>query len=104
MEDYLDDKDIDFNLELLAYLTDTGKNHDFNALVPVTLEIISKEEEFHDLLMLCMDYFHRADQEAQENEIQGILQKRAKYLPEEPFKIDDKDKTVLINILKKSLS
>jgi hypothetical protein len=99
MEDYLDEKDIDFNLELLAFLIDTGKSHDFKALVPSTLGIISKEEEFHDFLMLCMDYFHRSDREDQENEIQNFLQKRTKYLPEEPFKIEEKDKNTLMSIL-----
>lgn len=101
MEDYLDEKDIDFNLELLAYLIDTGKSYDFKTLVPATLDIISKEEEFLDLLMLCIDYFHRSDKETQEKEIQDILQKRTKYVLEEPLKIDDKDKKVLINILNK---
>lgn len=98
MEDYLDEKDVDFNLELLAYLIDTGKSQDFKVLVPQTLEILGTEEDYCDLLTLCLDYFHRRDMEAQEKEVQELLQNRSNK-PEEPINVHDADLKKILTIL-----
>lgn len=99
MEDYLDEKDVDFNLELLAYMIDIGKSQEFKNFASQTLDIITKEEDFHDLLMLCMDYFHRLDNEAQENQIQTILKNRHQNNPEDIFKDSDPDSKTFLKIL-----
>lgn len=99
MEDYLNEKDIDFNLELLGYLIDIAKNQDFKKLAVHTLEIVSTEEEFQDLLMLVADYYHRLDKEMQENQIQEILKHRRLKNPQELFDSQDSDKKLFSKIM-----
>lgn len=99
LEDYIDEKDVDFDIELLAYLSDVGKSQDFKKLVPATLPILKTEEDLHDLLLLCVDYFHRLDKEVQENQIQAILKKRSQNNPENLLNHKDADLQALLKIM-----
>lgn len=99
IEDYIEENDIDFNLELLSYLIDIGKFQDFKKFAPTTLEIITTEEEFQDLLMLCSDYFHRLDKDALENQVQALLKNRQQNNPKDFINESDPDRKTLFKIL-----
>jgi len=100
LEDYLDQNDVDFNLELIAYLIDMGKNVEFKSLVLTTVKILQTEEDFQDLVMLCADFYHRTDKEKEESELEAILQERKKKNLEESMPLNDPAINRLIKVLK----
>lgn len=100
MEDYLNENDLDFNLELLSFLIGAGNNHDFRALGEATVPLLKTEEDFQDLVGLCADLLHRSDQEDKEKVLQDILRKRNKNHPEKPLVHPDEDLKALIELLK----
>lgn len=93
MEDYIDEKDLDFNLELLAFLLSTGHHNDFNALASETTSLLVTEEDFQDFLSLYADFCHHEGEVNQEERIQSLLQKRAAIHPETPIRPNDPDLT-----------
>lgn len=100
MEDYLDEKDIDFNLELLSFLINTGNNADFKALVEATIPLLINEEDFQDLISLCSDLLHRSDEDDKEKILQNILRKRNSIHPEKPLDPTDKDLKTLVELIR----
>jgi len=100
IEDYLDQNDVDFNLELIAFFIDIGKNPEFKKLVPATLEIVEKEDDLRDLILLSIDFYHRLDKEEQENRLKMMLEKRSKKHPEDLIDPADSDRPTLLKILK----
>jgi hypothetical protein len=99
IEDYFDEKDVDFNLELLGYMIDIGKSQEFKKFALQTIEIINNEEEFQDLLMLTSDYFHRLDNEIQEKQIQSILKNREQKEPETALDTQDTDRKSYLKLM-----
>lgn len=99
LEDYLDEKDVEFNLELIAFLIDIGQSIEFKKLIPPTLEIMRNEEDFDDLLILCMDFFHRLDKEEQESELKNMLKRRSKNKPKSLINPSDPDLQRLLQLL-----
>lgn len=72
----LNGKDLEYQLEILSILVKTGDKKLFTSLVNHTLSVLKTEEEFQDLLCICIEFFHYLDQERQELAIQEILKKR----------------------------
>lgn len=100
MEDYLDQKDVSFNLDLIAFLIDAGKNSDFKSLTLSTLSILELEDDLQDLIMLCIDFYHRLDKEKQENELKLLLKKRSKQPLDRSIQSNDPDLAWLEKFLK----
>ncbi len=77
MEEHLNEPDLDFNLELLSFLAEMGDQATFRQLIQKTIPLIEREEDFQDLLAIALDYFHRLDQEQEENNVQALASKRS---------------------------
>lgn len=99
IEEHLGEDDVDFNLELLSVTADLADHPIFAKVIGQTLPIIKHEEEFQDLLIIAIDYFHRLDQENQEFTLKKILEKRSSFPADKPFDPKDADLTLLIQLL-----
>lgn len=96
---YADDKDLEFNLELLSFMTKTGNRELFSKVVKKTISLISIEADFQDLLDICIDFYHLLDLESKENAIKKILLKRAHLHIESDFNGKDPGIAELLSIL-----
>lgn len=85
------EKDLAFNLEMLAFLVSAGDQRDFTNLVKKTAPLLESEEDFRDLLIICIDFYHRLDEEETEQAIQNILTKRSGKDLLKPFDQNDSD-------------
>lgn len=95
---YSEDKDLEFNLEMLAYMVKASNLELFLKLVKKTLPLIAIEADFQDLLDICSDFFHYLDMEPQEIAVQKILAKRRHLNIQNAFKPKDPDATALLAI------
>ncbi len=77
VEEWNAEEDLDFNFEMLEFLTQFGDSKLFNSLVKKTIPLIENEEDFHDLLATCIRYYHFLDKEIQEKKVEKILKNRA---------------------------
>lgn len=69
-------EDLEFNFEILSFVSRGGDNGDFHKIVKITVPLLETEEDFQDLLTLCADYYRLLDQDEKENEIDSILENR----------------------------
>jgi hypothetical protein len=99
LEEHLEEKDLDFNFELLSFMAETGNPQLFKMLTKTTLSLLSTEEDFQDLLFICADYYHRLDQEEAEHQIQHILKNRSTKSVKDPFNAKDSDLIPLLTIV-----
>lgn len=86
---YADEHDLEFNLELLAYMVKAGNPELFIKLIKKTLPFISIEADFQDLLDICAEFYHFLDMEPQERAIKKLLTKRAHLHIESVFNPKD---------------
>ena len=95
------DPDLEFHLELLAYMVLGGERSLFVDLVKSILPSIELEEDFLELLGICVDFYQRLDYEWEDKALQGILDQRQAKPPEASVSIDDPHRKELIRILEK---
>lgn len=79
IDHYGDDRDLEFNLELLAFMVKAGNREIFAKLVKKTLPLVEVERDLLDLLDICADFYHFLDMEPQERAIKKIITKRAHF-------------------------
>lgn len=96
---YAEEKDLEFNLELLAFMVKAGNRDLFIKLTKKTMPLISIEADFQDLLDICADFYHFLDLEAQERAIRKLLTKRAHLHIESIFNPKDPAITELLSTL-----
>lgn len=77
VQDASEAPDLEFNLELLSFLVQGGGRSLFVDLVKKTLPLLETEEDFQDLLTICVDFFHRLDGEKEEIALQTLIRKRS---------------------------
>lgn len=80
IENHTDDSDLEFNLELLSLMSIVGMPLLFQKLVEQTIPLVNTEEDFQDLLTICIDYYQRLDEEKIEQKLLNFLQKRSSKL------------------------
>lgn len=102
IEEYLEDRDLEFNLELLSFTVGTGPHGFFQDIVKDSIPLLEREEDFQDLLGICTDYYHRLDMDQIESAIQKITAHRSKNSLEKPLDSKDPDITTLAEIVQKS--
>lgn len=102
IEEYADGGDLEFNLELLSFTVVTGPHGFFQEIVEISIPLIKKEEDFQDLLGICIDYYHRLDLDEIEMVIQGILKKRERINFDSKIQSNDPDVVHLREIVKTS--
>lgn len=100
IEEHIQEDDLEFNLEVLSFIAKMGSPHQFNQVVRQTIPLLRKEEGFHDLLTICLEYYQRLDQEGQEQFIQQLIAKRSHILFETPFNPNDQDMVAFLNLLR----
>jgi len=88
-EEELKEPDIEFNLEILHALAQTGDEKLFCKIAADTLLLIEYEDDFHDLLSACIDHYHFQDQEKLEEKVKEIMKSREKIPPNSPFNPKD---------------
>lgn len=75
--------DLEFNLEMLSFLVHAGEKETFETLAKRTLELIKNEEDFQLLLSICADFYHRLDQDNEEQALQSLIDQRSSFSPEQ---------------------
>ncbi len=93
IEEYLNDQDLDYNLEFLSILLERGDQANFRLMIKQTLPLIKREEDFQDLLLIAIDYFHRLDQDQQAITLKTIFEKHA-AIPSDQI-IDTKNSDII---------
>ena len=68
-------------------------------LVKLTVPLLECEEDFHDLLTICADFYHRLDYDEVENAIQSILKKRSRNSFDTVLDFKDPDITELFKVM-----
>ncbi|MBA2727012.1 MAG: hypothetical protein H0U49_02425 [Parachlamydiaceae bacterium] len=82
LEHYSSDKDLEFNMELLSFMVQHVGKEPFIKLIKKTLPLIVTEEDFQDLMTLCIDFHHFLDLESKEQALQKLLRRRTHIHPE----------------------
>jgi hypothetical protein len=98
-EEYVEEQDLEFNLELLSSMVEIGSPLLFREVVKHTLPLLSTEEDLQDLLTISIDYFHRLDNEKQEHLLQDLLKKRSQIALTQSIHSKDADLTLIQQIL-----
>jgi len=86
-----EDDNIDFQIEFLSLLVQEGNRDSFCRVLKAILDLLEIEEEFHDVLALCEDYFHCLDEEGDESKIRAIIDRREGIDPETAVDSSDQD-------------
>ncbi len=100
IQDAAKEKDLEFNLDVLAYLVQAGDKEDFVKLVKSSVPLLTSEEDFQDLLTICADFYHRLDRDEVEEAIQNIIKKRSVKGVEATIDRTDPDIAELFTIMK----
>ncbi len=82
---YIEDQDLEFNLEMLAFMVKAGSPDFFSKLVKLTTPLLEVEADFQDLLDICADFYHFLDIEPAEAAIKKIIFKRKNLSMENPI-------------------
>lgn len=93
LEDTEDGPDLELYLELLGFLAQGGDVHLFNDILVRSCALIQVEEDFLDLLELCVEFLQRLDRDVEERAVQSMLDERVENDPEAP--VDQQDPAVL---------
>lgn len=91
IEENLSDQDLDYHLEFLSVMTEMGDPLTFRLIIKHTLPLIKQVGDFQDLLNIVIDYFHRLDQEQQENNLKNLLEQQSHRSPDETLDAKDPD-------------
>ena len=83
--------EIELNLEILAYLGQNGESEMFNNLLKNTLPLMKYEEDFNELLDICLDFYRHCQQLLAAEKILGILKRRSKISGEQLIISNDPD-------------
>ena len=93
------DKDLEFNLELLSFMVQAGERDVFVKLVKQTIKLLEFEEDFQDLLNICADYFHRFDLDNVEQKLQKLINDRSQNMFERQINPKDPHFSELMKII-----
>jgi hypothetical protein len=89
MQEHLQDNDLEFNLELLSFVSKSGERDLFVNLVKKSIPLIQYEEDFVDLIHLSIEYFDRLDHDSQKQLLEKFLKNRSIIPPETKFVHND---------------
>jgi hypothetical protein len=85
------DRDLEFNLEVLSFLVSISDRETFEKVVKRAAELLKVEEDFQTLLSISSDFYHRLDKEEIEKSLQFLLKQREKRNPNQKFDKRDPD-------------
>lgn len=98
-EEAAEENDIEYNLEILAFMVEAGERQVFTMLVNRTVPLLETEEDFFDLLTICADFFHRLDLEQIENKLQRLVASRNKNHFDKDMDLNDPQIAELLKII-----
>ncbi len=101
ISDIEDDPNLEFCLEILAYMVQGGERTLFVSLISQVLPWIGREEDFQELLSICVDFYRRLDYEWEEQALQAILDSRSHLLSDDDVADDDAHRKELLRVLEK---
>lgn len=81
--------DLEFNLELLTFVSKSGEHDLFINLVKKSIPLLELEEDFVDLGFLSIEYFERLDRDLQKLQLEKLFNSRKNILPEAKFLQND---------------
>ncbi|MBA3957234.1 MAG: hypothetical protein H0X51_02405 [Parachlamydiaceae bacterium] len=93
-------QDLEFNYEVLFALVQEGDRDLFLNLVTRSLPLISNEEEFQDLLIICAEFLHYHDQDSEETKVLAILKQREQLPLSGPVDPKHSHFAMLLHVLK----
>lgn len=99
-EEACNDDDLLFNLEILSEMVQEGDEDNFVSLVKRSTPLIETEDDFQDLLTICMNYYCCQDLENKEKALQKLLEQRSDRKPSAKFDQQDPDLKRLLDILR----
>lgn len=83
------ENDLEFNLELLSFVSKSGEPDLFINLVKKSIPLLELEEDFIDLSLFSIEYFDRLDRDSQKLSLEKLLKSRSKISPDAPFSKND---------------
>jgi hypothetical protein len=92
-------KDLPFQWDLLEFMEETGDPELFVKIVTLTLDLLTKEGQWKDLLEISSDFCGRLDRDEEEKQIQEILRKRSSISRDAHFSLEDRDVDLFKKIL-----
>jgi hypothetical protein len=98
VSNYLGDRDCDFNLDFLTTLLSIDSTVFFARFAIQTASLIEIEEDFLELLLLCIEYFEVIEKTEYVEQLQDVLNMRKNNL-EDSIDPKDKDLIYLLKIL-----
>ncbi|MEC7840158.1 MAG: hypothetical protein VX777_08990 [Chlamydiota bacterium] len=98
-EEAIEDDDLQFNLEILSEMCQEGLPKTFSSLVRSSSKLLNTEEDFQDLLSLCIDYYCLQDEESKESSLQNLLESRPKKNLANRFDTRDPDLEKFLSII-----
>jgi hypothetical protein len=82
---------IALSFEMLALLVAGGNYHLFLKIALHAMSLLECEEDFIELLTIAADFFHRLDDDKEQEKIEKIMARRSAIHPEKMFEKDDAD-------------
>lgn len=101
IDDVEADPDLEFSLEILSYMVQGGERTLFVSLVKQVLNRIKREEDFQELLSICVDFYRRLDYDWEEQALQAILDSRSDKSSDDNVARDDPHRKELVRVLDK---
>lgn len=96
--------DVDLSLEILKFMVQEGYPELFVELAKLTLQNISTEDEFLELLETTSEFYRRLDEEEKDRAIQKIIDKRSKIDGQAKVIKSDKDISSVDSVLSKGIN
>lgn len=91
--------DLELNFEILSFLVAYGDKETFDGLAKKSVSLLEMEEDFHVLLSVCIDFYHRLDREDIEKALYKVLKNRNKCELSAPINHKDPDFAEMCKIL-----
>lgn len=91
-------KDLEFNLELLSFVTKSGEHDLLISLIKKSLPLLQLEEDFIDLATLTIEYFDRLDLDLKKQALEKIVNSRREISFQTNFLQNDPQAKKLLKI------
>ncbi|NCF70476.1 MAG: hypothetical protein GWP59_02120 [Chlamydiales bacterium] len=95
---------LDLYFEVLNHMVQNSEPNLFSQVIKQVLPLLEKEEDFQELLEICLDYFKVTDQEEQELAIDSLIESRLSKDITLEFSANDPGIKELLKVIKISTS
>lgn len=99
-ETALDSSDLEFNFEVLSESTYEGDKDIFRNIVHHCLSLIKNEEDFKDLVAICIEFLRLSDKDSETENLESLMRKRAHIPDHQLFSSNDPMVQTVLDLLK----